>query len=167
VLHIITPMNTGLFFQRTYSTPRLAQGASQHQPYGHWPVLTKGQLNSLENIQLNCSLIRVLQAKQTQMPSPPATLKTPGWGEVIEAKSLTQSLMPTAGFEPGTSWLLVRDPSHNMAPSFDRLHQLIDYMGSNSIKLLLIEYIWLLTQPMSSAWFCHQVLYKWDPAICH
>jgi hypothetical protein len=37
---------------------------------------------------------------------------TPGWDEVIKAKRHTQSLTPTVGFEPGTSWPLVRDPSH-------------------------------------------------------
>jgi hypothetical protein len=39
----------------------------------------------------------------------------PGWGE---AKRPTQNLTPTAGFEPVTSWLLVRERSQytTMAP---------------------------------------------------
>jgi hypothetical protein len=56
------------------------------------------------------------QAAVTQMPSLPARSPlTPGWGEKIEAKRLTQSLTPTAGFEPGTSRLLVRDLNLKLA----------------------------------------------------
>jgi hypothetical protein len=76
----------------------------------HWPVLSKGLLNSRAAVRDQS--YRLHKQRYRYHFCGLGTPLTPGWGVVFKAKSLTQSLMPTVGFEPRGSWPLVRDPSN-------------------------------------------------------
>jgi hypothetical protein len=70
----------------------------------HWHVISKDPLNSLESTQPSYSS-RSVQATQNifhcQLRGAPLL---PGWDKAIEAKRPTQSLAPTAWFEPGSDF---------------------------------------------------------------